>query len=125
MTNSEMVFEYLSEQGLRPEKRDDIIIFKYQMRTFAYFIDDDDETFFRLAMPGIFEMTDDNRMAVMEAMNEVNNRLKVVKVYAPDEHVWAATEILIDSTPVLDDMVPRLLNILMGAREKFYAALGV
>ena len=125
MKTSEMVFEYLKSQGLVPKiDEDNDIIFKYQMLTFIYFNNDDDEQFFRLALPGIFDVTEENRTTVLEAMNEVNKRMKVVKAYIPREDVWIAAEIMMDSTPELDDIVPRLLNILLGARREFYDQIG-
>jgi hypothetical protein len=125
MKTSEMVFEYLKNQGLMPRIDDDNdIIFKYQMLTFIYFNNDEDEMFFRLALPGIFDVTDENRVTVLEAMNEVNKGMKVAKAYIPREDVWLATEIMMDSTPVLGDMVPRLLNILLHSREEFYKQIG-
>ena len=125
MKTSEMVFEYLKSQGLMPKiDEDNDIIFKYQMLTFIYFNNDDDEQFFRLALPGIFDVTEENRPTVLEAMNEVNKRMKVVKAYIPREDVWIAAEIMMDSTPELDDIVPRLLNILLGARKEFYDQIG-
>lgn len=125
MKTSEMVFEYLKSQGLMPKiDEDNDIIFKYQMLTFIYFNNDDDEQFFRLALPGIFDVTDENRVTVLEAINETNKRMKVAKAYIPKDDVWVAAEIMMDSTPVLDDMVPRLLNILTGARREFYDQIG-
>ena len=125
MTTSEMVFEYLKSQGLMPKiDEDNDIIFKYQMLTFIYFNNDDDEQFFRLALPGIFDVTDENRVTVLEAINETNKRMKVAKAYIPRDDVWVAAEIMMDSTPVLDDMVPRLLGILTGARREFYDQIG-
>ena len=120
-----MVFEYLKNQGLMPRiDEDNDIIFKYQMLTFIYFNNDEDEQFFRLALPGIFDVTEENRVTVLEAMNEVNKRMKVAKAYIPREDVWVAAEIMMDSTPELDDLVPRLLNILLGARKELYDQIG-
>lgn len=125
MKTSEMVFEYLKNQGLMPRiDEDNDIIFKYQMLTFIYFNNDEDEQFFRLALPGIFDVTEENRVTVLEAMNEVNKRMKVAKAYIPREDVWVAAEIMMDSTPELDDLVPRLLNILLGARKELYDQIG-
>lgn len=125
MKTSELVFEYLKSQGLMPKIDDDNdIVFKYQMLTFIYFNNDDDEQFFRLSLPGIFDVTDENRVTVLEAMNEVNKCMKVAKTFIPRDDVWVSCEIMMDSTPVLDDMVPRLLNILLGARKEFYDQIG-
>jgi hypothetical protein len=121
MKTSELVFNYLKEQGLCPKyDEDNDIVFKYQMLTFVFFNSDEDGIFFRLSLPGIYDVTDENRVAVLEAMNEVNKMVKVVKLFIPNDDVWASTEITMDSTPVLDDMVPHLLNILIGARKIFY-----
>lgn len=122
MKTSEFVFNYLKEEGLMPKYNEyGNIAFKYQMRNFLFFNNDDDKQFFQLAMPSIFEVTDDNRMAVLEAMNEVNDTKKVVKLTIPKSNmVWASAEIMMDSTPELDDLIPRLLNILLGTQEDFY-----
>lgn len=125
MTTSEMVFNYLKEQGLIPKYNENgNIAFKYQMRNFLYFCFDDDAAFFNLTLPCIFNVTDDNRMAVLEAINEVNENTKVVKLTIANNSVWCATEIIMDSTPELDNLFPRLLNILLTSREKFYKAIG-
>lgn len=127
MKTTELVFNYLKEQGLVPKFNDrGNIEFKYQMRNFLFFNNDDDEQFFQLTMPSIFEVTDDNRMAVMEAMNEVNDTKKVVKLTVPKSNmVWASAEIMMDSTPELDDLIPRLLGILLGTQEDFYKLMEV
>jgi hypothetical protein len=120
MKTSEMVLDYLKEQGLCPQLEDEVIIFKYQMCTFLFFVDDDDDKFFRLALPSIYDVTEDNRISLLEAANEVNKRLKVAKVFIPNDDVWVSAETLMDDTPELDDFVPRILNILLSARQKFY-----
>lgn len=120
-----MVFNYLKEQGLIPKYNENgNITFKYQMRSFLFLVDDKDAAFFNLTLPRIYDVTDDNRMAVLEAVNEVNENTKVVKLTVANDSVWCATEIMIDSTPELDDLFPRLLNILLTSREKFYKAIG-
>jgi len=123
MKTSEMVLNYLKEQGFCPQLDDDVIVFKYQMCTFAFFVDDDDDKFFRLALPSIFDVTEDNRISVLEATNELNKRLKVVKAFIPNDEVWLSAETLMDETPELDDFVPRILGILFSARQKFYGII--
>lgn len=125
MKTSELVFDYLRHQGLMPEYNENgNIRFKYQMLVFIFFTDDNDRAFFNLTLPNIYEVTDDNRLAVFEAINQVNENTKVVKLTISGNHVWCAAEIMIDTTPELDDLVPRLLGILMTSREKFYKYIG-
>lgn len=127
MKTSENVFNYLKNEGLVP-KYDDRgnIEFKFQMRNFLFFVNDDDEQFFQLTMPNIFEVTDDNRMAALEAMNQINDTTKVIKLtVTKSDWVWESTEIMLDSTPELDDLFPRLLNILLNTRQQFYDLMEV
>ena len=122
MKTSENVFDYLKNEGLVPkyDERGNIA-FKYQMRNFLFLVNDDDEQFFQLTMPNIFDVTDDNRMAALEAMNQINDTTKVIKLtVTPGNSVWESTEIMLDSTPELDDVMPRLLNILLNTQQKFY-----
>ena len=125
MTTSERVFEFLKYQGLVPEyDGNNNIRFKYQMKNFLYYNNDNDEAFINLTLPGIYEVTDDNRMAVFEAINQVNETTKVVKLtISRDNYVWCGAEIMMDSTPELDDVFPRLMKILMASQEKFYQAI--
>lgn len=121
MKTTELVFNYLKEQGLVPKFNDrGNIEFKYQMRNFLFFNNDEDNQFINLTMPRIYDVTDDNRFAVFEAINEVNETTKVVKLTVAGDSVWCATEIMMDSTPELDDLFPRLLGILMTSQQKFY-----
>lgn len=124
MKTSEMVFNYLRRQGLVPEyDSKDNIWFKYEMRNYLFFNNDEDAQFINLTMPRIYDVTDDNRFAVLEAMNEVNETTKVVKLTIAGNSVWCATEIMMDSDPDLDDLIPRLLKILRTAQDKFYKVI--
>lgn len=125
MKTSERVLEFLKQQGFCPEIDEDNgnIIFKYQMCSFLYINNDEDETFFQLIMPGIFEVTDDNRDVVLEACNDVNSSIKVAKSLIIGDGVWVFFESLLDTTPEVSDIIPRALNILQGAQQHFYKSI--
>ena len=124
MKTTEMVMNFLKEQGFCPQVDErGSIIFKYQMSTFVFMNNDEDEEFFQLAFPGIFDVTEDNRELVLEAANKVNCRLKVAKVIIPNNDVWVLFEIILDQSPEVGSIIERGLNILMHAREAFYEAL--
>lgn len=115
---------FLREEGFCPKEDEFGIEFKFEGAVFLFIHDEDDEQFFRLMMPNIYDVTDENREVVMSAMNKVNFRVKVVKVISPVPHsVWVAFEVLLDSTPVLGDIVPRALNMLKAGRAAFYEAI--
>lgn len=133
MDLNKLMIDYLAEEGYRPHETPFGIAFKNEGANFLYFNDKDDEQYFRLVMPAIFEVTEDNEDAVLRAMNHVNNNLKVVKLYTmntededgknPEVNVWVAFEILADTTPELADIVPRAINLLQAARNVFYSKL--
>lgn len=124
MTLKELMKQYLLEEGFCPREDEYSIDFKCEGRSYAFIYDDDDDQYFRLMMPNIFNVTDENRDAVMYALNETNTTVKVVKAYTPiPEAVWVGFEVLVDRTPVLADLVPRGINMLRTAQQTFYEAI--
>jgi len=124
MNLKELMMQFLQEEGFCPKETEFGIDFKCEGRAFVFFYDSDDDQYFRLMMPNIFEVTDENRDAVLSALNETNNAIKVVKAYTPiPQAVWVGFEILVDSTPVLADIVPRGIAMLRGAQQAFYEAI--
>lgn len=83
--------------------------------------------FFRLTLPGIFDVTDENFAEAIMAANNINWKYKVVKAVVydyEDEHesgasVWMCFEQLLDATPNVDDIVPRAIQSLLGACDDF------
>ncbi len=124
MNLKEMTLQYLREEGFCPKETEFGLDFKCEGHSFIVFYDEEDDQYFRLMMPNIFEVTDENRDAVMYALNETNSTVKVVKTYTPiPDAVWVGFEVLVDSTPVLADLVPRGLSMLRTAQNTFYEAI--
>ena len=124
MVPSELMFNFLKQQGFCPEVEEYGIAFKYQMKNFIFWKNDDDRGFFQLILPGIFDVNEENINTVLHAANRVNCDLKVAKANVMNgESVWLFFEILIDGTPVFEDLVPRALDILLGAQAAFYKSL--
>jgi len=124
MKTSELVFNYLREQGFRPQiEEGKRIVFEYQNGTFIYFFNDDDESFFQLALPGILQVTDANRYMALEAISKLALDRKVIKGGLMGDRVWLLAEILLDHTPDVADLMPRLLNMLMGGWDYFNKAM--
>jgi hypothetical protein len=132
MDLNKLMMDYLAEEGFRPHETPFGIAFKIEGTNYLYFKDEDDEQYFRLMMPAIFVVTEDNEDMIMRAMNDVNGNIKVVKLYTMDMEddkgkketsVWVAFEILADTTPELGDIVPRAIGLLKGGRVAFLARL--
>jgi hypothetical protein len=132
MDLNKLMIDYLAEEGFRPHETPFGIAFKNEGMNFLFFKDEEDEQYFRLMMPAIFVVTEDNEETIMRVMNDVNGNIKVVKLYTmgmedekgqTETSVWVAFEILADSTPELNDIVPRAISLLQGARIAFLAKL--
>ncbi len=124
MNLKELMLNYLREEGFCPKEEEYGLAFKCEGLNFIFFYDEDDGQYFRLMMPGIFDVTEENLPAVLLAMNKVNSEMKVVKAYTPvPDAVWIGFEVIVDSTPVLADFVPRGINMLRAAQRKFYEAI--
>lgn len=124
MNLKELMLNYLREEGFCPKEEEFGIAFKCEGLNFLFFYDADDDQYFRLMMPGIFDVTEENLSAVLMALNKVNSEIKVVKAYMPvPDEVWLGFEVLVDSTPVLADFVPRGINMLRAAQRRFYETI--
>jgi hypothetical protein len=124
MNLKELMLNYLREEGFCPKEEEFGLTFKCEGRNFVFFYDEDDDQYFRLMMPGIYDVTEENFPAVLLAMNKVNSELKVIKAYTPvPDEVWVGFEVIVDTTPVLADFVPRGITMLRAAQRKFYEAI--
>ena len=114
---------YLASEGHEPQETDFGYVFEYQNLTFLIFWDDDDDQYLKIALPGIFNVDDNNREDALAAANEVNIEWKVIKTVVLSDEVWVVAEQLIDKDPNMADLVPRTIQILVSGRESFYEHL--
>lgn len=126
MRLNELLLDFLQDEGFRPQvdENDGEITFKCEGLTYSFMPDDNDDQYFRLMLPAIYDVNEDNKYEVLEAMDKTNFNLKVIKLYIVHERsVWAAFEILADTTPELKDIVPRAIGLLRHGRTEFYRHL--
>ena len=122
-----LVSKYLKSQGIVSKKNDLGLNFTYDGWNFLLWNDADDPLFFRLILPGVFDVTDDNFAEAIMACNNVNWNYKVVKAVLyefEDEHdsgasVWMCFEQVLDPNPQVEELVPRAIHCLIAAAEAF------
>ena len=112
MDLNKLMIDYLAEEGFRPHETPFGIAFKIEGINYLYFNDLEDEQYFRLMMPAIFEVV---KLYTMDMQDEEGKE--------KETSVWVAFEILADSTPELADIVPRAISLLKGARLAFLSRL--
>ena len=117
MNASDLVENWLKEQGFKNERDNDgDLHFKYQGANLYCYNDDNDKQFLRIVMPGIYQI-DGDRMKVLEAISTICRNIKAIKAFLVEDHLWLAIEMFIDSTPDIDDFIERCLDILMAGRQ--------
>ena len=121
-----LLIEFLAEEGYRYNETDFGLEFKSNGLTILFINSSNDEQIFQLILPGIYEVNDDNELAVLQATNKVTYGFKVVKAYVTNsKSVDVSFQILADSTPELNELLPRAIRMLEQAREEFYRDLGI
>ena len=127
MNTKTLVSKYLKSRGITSKKNDLGLNFSYEGWNFLLWNDADDPLFFRLILPGVFDVTDDSFARAIMACNNVNWKYKVVKAVLyefEDEHdrgtsVWMCFEQVLDSTPQVEELIPRAVHSLIAAAEAF------
>ena len=109
-------------------KKNDLgLNFTYDGWNFLLWNDADDPLFFRLILPGVFDVTDDNFAKAIMACNKVNWDFKVVKAVLydfEDEHdkgasVWMCFEQVLEAEPQIEELIPRAIHSLIAAADAF------
>ena len=122
MNQKEIILDQLKAMGFEPIELGDIgFVFKYEDMNYLYMPDDDDEQFLRIVIPHLFEVTEENRMAVLEAMHETSLLLKYAKVNIMYESAaWAVYEHRLTSTDNLPELLEHIIRLLEAAAHVFY-----
>ena len=122
-----LVSKFLKSQGIVATKNALGLNFTYEGWNFLFWNDADDPQFFRLTLPGVFDVTDDNFANAIMACNNINWNYKVVKAVLYDYEdgkekgasVWMCYEQVLDANPQIDELVPRAIHSLIAAAEAF------
>ena len=130
MTAKELVLDFLKQNKIEPEKTEFGLRFFLEKWSFLLWEDPDDPSFFRLTLPGIFDVTDENFAEAIMACNSINMQYKVVKavLYEFDgeqedekdiSNIWICFEQILDSTPEVGDLVSRSVESMIDAADVF------
>lgn len=122
MNQKEIILEQLNAMGFEPVELGDAgFVFKYDDLNYLYMPDEDDEQFLRIAIPHLFEVTDENRVAVLEAMHDTSLLLKYAKVNIMYESAaWAVYEHRLTTTDNLSELLEHIIRVLEAAAHVFY-----
>ena len=118
MNASDLVENWLKEQGFRSERDEDgDLRFHYEGVGLFCCKDDNDDRFLRIIMPNIYDV-DGDREKVLEAINTICRDIKAIKAFLLNDKLWLSLEMFIDTTPDIDDFIERCLDILVTGRRR-------
>ena len=127
MKTKQLVSKYLKSVGIATKKNELGLNFTYEGWNFLLWDDADDPMFFRLILPGVFDVTDDSFAKAIMACNNVNWRFKVVKAVLydfEDEHdkgasVWMCYEQQLVEASEIETLMQHAIQSLLSACETF------
>ena len=122
-----LVTTWLKQHEVKAKNSKVGVNFVYDGWNFLLWNDADDPLFFRLALPGILDVTDENYAAALLACNTLNWNHKVVKasLYEYEESgrrcasVWVCFEQMLDGSMTDVETVTRAVTALVDAAERF------
>ncbi len=127
LTAKDLLLTYLEANGIETSRSKVGLNFRYEGWNFLLWHDADEPLFFRLTLPGIFDVTDENYAQALMACNMINWNYRVVKAslyeFNEDDRqrasVWVCYEQWLDGNNLSPDLVVRAINALMEAAERF------
>lgn len=128
MTTIELCEEYLRSNGF-PYKPigDEYIQIIYQGYTIILMIENNDPHYLRLDLVFPAErVSSKSRFDLLEAASEISGARKVIKIYLGDNgEVIVSGGVLLDETPSVSYILPRLLAMLTQSARLYFEELGV
>lgn len=114
MSKKEIVLQELSAMGYEPIEAGTLgYLFSHEDRYFLYSDDEDDESFLRIAIPQLYDVTEENRIDVIKALHETAFLIKYSKpVIMYTDSVWAIYEHKLVSTDNLSELLEHIIRVL-------------
>ena len=125
LSKTDLYLKHLHEEGFNPQVDEDgDVIFRCESRTYVLIQDERDPTFVRLLLPNFWaiESEEEHLRALMTA-NQVNAKMKIVKLVMVRRSVWASIELLIDSPAHFVNVFNRCVQIIPDPTREFRQAM--
>ena len=116
-----MYVEYLADEGFRPEVDEDgDVQFKSEGRTYFIDVAEDDQLYFRVALPNIWPIENETeRTQCYIACDYANAQSKVAKAYLVKDNIWVGIETFIAEPEDFKVVFKRCMRELDGGVTRF------
>lgn len=118
----ESVLTTLRTLGFIPEEIEGFgYRFEYEDLTVIYSADEDEAKCITLTVPYVFNISDDNRVAVLEAMAKLCGRMKYVQpVIMFQEQVWLNYQHHVGNNEVTPELIEHMIHVLTFSTITFH-----
>lgn len=124
MEKNEIIVKTLKELGFDPVQCEDIG-YRFEMEgiNMMFVNDDEDEKLVRVAVPAIFEVSDENRCLVPGMLNALNTNLKYVKAIEANDSIWLLFEHFLVRYDSLGEVLTCMIYSLQHAYQRFCSVI--
>ena len=118
----EEVLSTLSALGFIPEEVEGFgYRFEYEGLTMLYSVDDDDTSCLTFMVPGIFDISEENRVAVLEVLVKLSGKMKYVQPYIMfGNQVWLNYQHYLGENEVTPELLEHMIRVLGFATYNFH-----
>lgn len=116
-TKIELIKQWLTNEGYKSEiDSNGNLVFKYQGANLICPAGTDDPLYLQIIMPCIHTFNSGERVKVLEAISLLCRERKCVKAFVAGENLHLSLEMLMDTSPEVDDFFERCCDMLLQAR---------
>ncbi len=102
---------YLNFKNIEIQEDDSRISFERKGLNYLFLYNREDPVYFRLILPKVLKITENNKAQISNSVNLVNQSVKVAKATIIDEDVWISVEQFVYSTENIEDLFDRVFLV--------------
>ncbi len=102
---------YLNFKNIEIQEDDSRISFERKGLNYLFLYNREDPVYFRLILPKVLKITENNKAQISNYVNLVNQSVKVAKATIIDEDVWISVEQFVYSTENIEDLFDRVFLV--------------
>lgn len=126
MTIKEKTLDILHQLGFMPELINDDLgySFEFEGLTMIYSPEPDETECIHFIVPAIFDITDENRSAVLEALMILTRKVKFVQpTIMFNDQVWLNYQHFMENDEVSQKLVEHIVRVLAFSTSKFHTII--
>lgn len=116
------IIEILYQLGFQPELIDENFgyRFEYEGLTLIFSPEDEDAHTAYFMLPGVFDISEDNRVAVLEAMVKLSGKMKFVQPVIFSDSVWLNYQHFLGEKEPTPEVIEHIIRVLAISTVQFH-----